>query len=195
MAVSNKFGAMLVTTGNKSEMSVGYATIYGDMNGGFNPIERPLQDGGVPALRPAQSLAAEGRAWPRRRGHPGQYSRSSRPRPSCARTRRIRIRCRPMRCSTPSSRGWSKRRCASPTSSPQGYRSRNGQEGRAAALSRRIQAPAVGARRQGHEQEFRPRPALSDPEQVPRSGRGGGRPGEGRAERARLRAERRSDLD
>jgi NAD+ synthase len=39
MAISNKFGAMVVTTGNKSEMSVGYATIYGDMNGGFNPIK------------------------------------------------------------------------------------------------------------------------------------------------------------
>ncbi|MGA2637838.1 NAD+ synthase [Methylocella sp.] len=39
MAVSNKFGSMLVTTGNKSELSVGYATIYGDMNGGFNPIK------------------------------------------------------------------------------------------------------------------------------------------------------------
>ena len=39
MAISNKFNLMLVTTGNKSEMSVGYATIYGDMNGGFNPIK------------------------------------------------------------------------------------------------------------------------------------------------------------
>lgn len=39
MAVSNKFGPMLVTTGNKSEVSVGYATLYGDMNGGFNPIK------------------------------------------------------------------------------------------------------------------------------------------------------------
>jgi NAD+ synthase len=39
MALSNKFGSMLITTGNKSEMSVGYATIYGDMNGGFNPIK------------------------------------------------------------------------------------------------------------------------------------------------------------
>jgi NAD+ synthase len=39
MAISNKFGSMLVTTGNKSEMSVGYATLYGDMNGGFNPIK------------------------------------------------------------------------------------------------------------------------------------------------------------
>ena len=39
MALSNKFGSMLVTTGNKSEVSVGYATLYGDMNGGFNPIK------------------------------------------------------------------------------------------------------------------------------------------------------------
>jgi NAD+ synthase len=39
MAISNKFAAMVVTTGNKSEMSVGYATLYGDMNGGFNPIK------------------------------------------------------------------------------------------------------------------------------------------------------------
>ena len=39
MAISNKFGAMVLTTGNKSEMSVGYATLYGDMNGGFNPVK------------------------------------------------------------------------------------------------------------------------------------------------------------
>lgn len=39
MAVSNKFGAMVLTTGNKSEMAVGLATLYGDMNGGFNPIK------------------------------------------------------------------------------------------------------------------------------------------------------------
>ena len=39
MAISNKFGGMVLTTGNKSEMSVGYATLYGDMNGGFNPIK------------------------------------------------------------------------------------------------------------------------------------------------------------
>ncbi len=39
MSISNKFGSMLVTTGNKSEMSVGYATLYGDMNGGYNPVK------------------------------------------------------------------------------------------------------------------------------------------------------------
>ncbi|MBS7541315.1 NAD+ synthase [Ancylobacter lacus] len=39
MSISNKFGSMVVTTGNKSEMSTGYATLYGDMNGGYNPLK------------------------------------------------------------------------------------------------------------------------------------------------------------
>ena len=39
MALSNQSGSMLVTTGNKSEVSVGYATLYGDMNGGYNPVK------------------------------------------------------------------------------------------------------------------------------------------------------------
>ena len=39
MALSNKFGPMVVTTGNKSEMAVGYATLYGDMCGGYNPLK------------------------------------------------------------------------------------------------------------------------------------------------------------
>jgi len=71
MAISNKFGAMVVTTGNKSEMSVGYATLYGDMNGGFNPIKdlyktqvfaiSRLRNGMVPAgcLGPAGEVIPE----------------------------------------------------------------------------------------------------------------------------------------
>ncbi len=39
MALSNKFGHMLLTTGNKSEMAVGYATLYGDMSGGYNALK------------------------------------------------------------------------------------------------------------------------------------------------------------
>ncbi len=39
MGISNKFGPMVLTTGNKSEMSVGYATLYGDMCGGFNVLK------------------------------------------------------------------------------------------------------------------------------------------------------------
>ena len=68
MAISNKFGAMLVTTGNKSEVSVGYATLYGDMNGGFNPI-KDLYKGQVYALcRLAQPEAARKAAWGRTDG-------------------------------------------------------------------------------------------------------------------------------
>lgn len=43
MALSNKFGWLVLTTGNKSEMSVGYATLYGDMAGGFAPIKDLLK--------------------------------------------------------------------------------------------------------------------------------------------------------
>mgnify|MGYP006172729501 CR=1 FL=1 len=72
MAVSNKLGSMVLTTGNKSEMSVGYATLYGDMNGGFNPI-KDVYKSEVYALarfrnqqRPEGSLGPEGRVIPER---------------------------------------------------------------------------------------------------------------------------------
>lgn len=72
MAVSNKFGSMVVTTGNKSEVSVGYATLYGDMNGGYNPI-KDLYKMQVYALsewrnrvRPKNCLGGEGEIIPER---------------------------------------------------------------------------------------------------------------------------------
>ncbi len=71
MAASNKFGPMLVTTGNKSEMSVGYATIYGDMNGGFNPIKDiyKMQVFRLSALRnrwkPDSALGPDGEVIPK----------------------------------------------------------------------------------------------------------------------------------
>jgi NAD+ synthase len=72
MALSNKFGSMLVTTGNKSEMSVGYSTLYGDMNGGFNPV-KDLYKMQVYALarwrnhhRPPGALGPVGEVIPRR---------------------------------------------------------------------------------------------------------------------------------
>jgi NAD+ synthase len=70
MALSNKFGSMLVTTGNKSEMSVGYATIYGDMAGGYNPIKDAYKMTvfGISrwrnANRPAIGLGPEGPVMP-----------------------------------------------------------------------------------------------------------------------------------
>ncbi|WP_131835071.1 NAD+ synthase [Ancylobacter aquaticus] len=70
MALSNKFGAMVVTTGNKSEMATGYATLYGDMNGGFNPLKDlyKTQVFRLSALRnrwkPAGSLGPDGAVIP-----------------------------------------------------------------------------------------------------------------------------------
>ena len=75
MSISNKFGAMVVTTGNKSEMSVGYATLYGDMNGGFNPIKDlyKMEVFRLSALRnrwkPAGALGPDGVVVPK---HPHQ---------------------------------------------------------------------------------------------------------------------------
>jgi len=72
MALSNKFGHMVVTTGNKSEVSVGYATLYGDMNGGFNPIKDlyKMQVFALSAWRnqhtPHGGLGPKGRVIPQR---------------------------------------------------------------------------------------------------------------------------------
>ncbi|MBU6442756.1 MAG: NAD+ synthase [Alphaproteobacteria bacterium] len=70
MAISNKFGPMVLATGNKSEMSVGYATLYGDMNGGYNVL-KDLYKMDVFALsrwrnqsRPVGALGPTGRVMP-----------------------------------------------------------------------------------------------------------------------------------
>ena len=72
MAISNKTGRMLLTTGNKSEMSVGYATLYGDMCGGYNVL-KDLYKMQVFALSkwrnqhvPKGALGPSGRAMPER---------------------------------------------------------------------------------------------------------------------------------
>ena len=68
MAVSNKFGAMLLTTGNKSEMSVGYATLYGDMCGGYSVL-KDLYKTEVYALADWRNRCVpEGALGPGRRG-------------------------------------------------------------------------------------------------------------------------------
>ncbi len=54
MALSNKFGAIVLTTGNKSEMATGYCTLYGDMAGGFAVIKDLLEDDSVRARALAQ---------------------------------------------------------------------------------------------------------------------------------------------
>jgi NAD+ synthase len=72
MALSNKFGHMLLTTGNKSEMSVGYATLYGDMCGGFSVLKDVYKTTVFELARwrnthrPRRALGPEGAVMPER---------------------------------------------------------------------------------------------------------------------------------
>ncbi len=63
MAVSNKKGRLLVTTGNKSEVSVGYATLYGDMAGGFSVLKDVLK-------QRVYQLAKARNSWAKAAGEP-----------------------------------------------------------------------------------------------------------------------------
>ncbi len=96
MAISNKTGRMVLTTGNKSEMAVGYATLYGDMAGGFAPIKDCSK---TLVWRLARWRNARAPAPSSRSG-----SSSGRRRRNCARTSSTATACRPTRCSTRSSR-------------------------------------------------------------------------------------------
>jgi NAD+ synthase (glutamine-hydrolysing) len=98
MALSNKFGSIVLTTGNKSEMATGYCTLYGDMAGGFAVIKDVAKTtvfawraGATPTTRMARAPTPSPSA-----------SSPARPAPSCAPTRKTRTACRPTRCWTPS---------------------------------------------------------------------------------------------
>jgi len=72
MSISNKFGSMLLTTGNKSEMAVGYATLYGDMSGGYSVLKDVYKTDVFKLSswrnqnRPEGALGPEGRVIPER---------------------------------------------------------------------------------------------------------------------------------
>ena len=119
MAISNKTGAMVVTTGNKSEMSVGYATLYGDMNGGFNPIKDlyKMEVFRLAALR--NRWMPEGAFGPDGEVVPANILVKP-PSAELRENQKDEIRFPPIRCWTAFCTGSSKRRCGSPTSSPRG---------------------------------------------------------------------------
>jgi NAD+ synthase len=99
MAVSNKFGNMVVTTGNKSEVSVGYATLYGDMNGGYNPIKDIYKTEVFALSRWRNENKPVRRAWAGS-AMKAPVSRkllsTSRQAPNCAPTKRTKTACRLM---------------------------------------------------------------------------------------------------
>ena len=106
MALSNEFGEMLLTTGNKSEMATGYATIYGDMAGGYNPVKDLYK---TRLFETCRWRNAHHRPW--MLGPPGEVDPAPRDREAAlggarARGSATRTRCRPTRCSTRSWRCW-----------------------------------------------------------------------------------------
>ena len=138
MAISNKFGPMVLTTGNKSEMSVGYATLYGDMCGGYNVLKDIYKTEVFRAVALAQRRFARRRAGaagprdPRTHHRQAAHRRTARQpdRPGFPAALRHAGRHSGMpggAGNAVSRRRWRK-----------GYRSRHGQAGRAAALCFRI---------------------------------------------------------
>ena len=118
MALSNKFGWMLVATGNKSELSVGYATLYGDMAGGFALLKDVYK---TDVFRLARYLNERAGS----RADPDSRSSSAPRAPSCVTTSWTRTRSRRTRSST---------KCSSSTSSTTA-RSRSSQRTASTATS------------------------------------------------------------
>ena len=189
MAISNKFGPMVLTTGNKSEVSVGYATLYGDMNGGFNPV-KDLYKGQIYALARYRNRAASQRLpRTRRHRHSEECADEGAERGTQARPARSG-HAAALRCARRHSRLPGRRRDAVAGDRGARARARDREEGRAHALSRRIQAAPGGAGREDHRQEFRPRPPLSHHQQVPREALDDERHGPFRAEPDRAASRR-----
>ena len=160
MAISNKTGAMVVTTGNKSEMSVGYATLYGDMNGGFNPIKDIYKTEVFRLSSLRNAWKPDGRARPLRRSHSGKHHYPAADRRTAGKPDRsgfiAALRRARRNSGTPG-----RARTAARLDRRRRLRSRNGGADRSSAQHRRVQAAAGGPGRQGHAEEFWARPPLS----------------------------------
>lgn len=113
MALSNKFGSIVLTTGNKSEMATGYCTLYGDMAGGFAVIKDVAKTRVFDLARWRNANDPYGTG-----ASPIPERIITRPpAPSCGPTRKTRTACRPTRCWTPSWRAiWRTTSPSSPSS-------------------------------------------------------------------------------
>ena len=90
MALSNKFGWLVLTTGNKSEMAVGYSTLYGDTAGGFAVIKDVLEDRSSTGCAAHRNADRRDAGDPRRRAHEAAVGRAAarparRPEPAAVR--------------------------------------------------------------------------------------------------------------
>ena len=126
MTLSNKFGWIVLTTGNKSEMAVGYATLYGDMAGGF-AVSRTSQDARLSRSADDRNERAGVELIPEA-VHRQATERRAAPRPA-----RQRLAARRTTCSTRSSRATSRTTSRSPSSIADGHDPEHRAPGRSAS--------------------------------------------------------------
>ncbi len=152
MAISNKTGKMLLTTGNKSEMAVGYATLYGDMAGGFAPLKDCTQDARLSACElPQQRLARH----PGARSHARADGRAARQ----PEGQRLAAPVRRARCDP---RSLHREGLLRRPDHGARLRSRDGRARAADGEARGVQTSAGAARRQGQQPGIRPGLAVPD---------------------------------
>ena len=162
MALSNEHGWLVLTTGNKSEMSVGYATLYGDMAGGFAVI-KDVPKTLVYELVRYRNREAGLRARPRLGDRAGAVGRAP-PRPA-----RLRLAAA-VRAPRPGPRGLRRAR-PGPRGDDRGGPAVGGRRrSRADGRPGRVQAPSGGARHPDHAEGVRPRPPAADHESLRRIG-------------------------
>ncbi len=176
MALSNKFGWLVLTTGNKSEMSVGYTTLYGDLAGGFAVIKDVpktlvyrLCEWRNSARRSSRAARAGGGAPRRRRraSDPGLDHRAralgrAAPRPA------RRGLAAPLRAARPHPRGLRRARPEPRAADRPGAAGARGRAHDPPGRPRRVQAPPGAAWDQDHAARVRARPAHADHQPLPR---------------------------
>ena len=172
MAVSNKLGPMLLTTGNKSEMSVGYATLYGDMCGGYSVLKDVYKTTVFElchwrnSTRPADVLGPQGMVIPERiiTKPPSAELRDD---------QKDEDSLPPYEVLDLLLRGLVERDLAPAELVAEGHAPEAVKRASKPPGSRRIQAPPGTARREDHRQSLRQRPPLSDHQPLPPDRTGG----------------------
>jgi NAD+ synthase (glutamine-hydrolysing) len=152
MAISNKSGRIVLTTGNKSEMAVGYATLYGDMAGGFAPIKDCSK---TLVYRLARHRNAQGAVIPER-----VLTRA--PTAELRHDRRTATRCRRMTCSIRYSRPSSRRTSPSDEIVARGFERATGHPRAGHGEARRNTSAAGAAGRARESPRLRARLAVPD---------------------------------
>ncbi len=160
MALSNKYGAIVLTTGNKSETAVGYSTLYGDLAGGFAVIKDILKTLVYRLCRASQSVSPP--------VIPERILTRAPERRAEGRARPTRTRCRPYEVLDAIITRYMEEGAVDRRHRRRWLRRRRGPSGRAHDPDLRVQAPAVAGGHPRDPPQFRPRLALPDHQSIPR---------------------------